>query len=199
MRTEQKTSYFMHAWRNPIACQPRAQPNRGAPLGYRLTLKVAPLPKRNAHRIKNFIFHALVAQLDSVSASDAEGCGFDPRRVHQKPLSGAFCISNENIASRKRTAFGAQYLNFIYSRNRWRSARNIFLRVFQSKKTFHPTIRAKPARRRRGTARQRRIWKPIHRTFCRTADRHTEIRAYPSPMPHANPCDRRGDDARVRA
>lgn len=25
---------------------------------------------------------ALVAQLDSVSASDAEGCGFDPRRVH---------------------------------------------------------------------------------------------------------------------
>ena len=27
--------------------------------------------------------HALVAQLDSVSASDAEGCGFDPRRVHQ--------------------------------------------------------------------------------------------------------------------
>ena len=30
--------------------------------------------------------HALVAQLDSVSASDAEGCGFDPRRVHQSPL-----------------------------------------------------------------------------------------------------------------
>ncbi len=31
------------------------------------------------------LIDALVAQLDSVSASDAEGCGFDPRRVHQTP------------------------------------------------------------------------------------------------------------------
>ena len=28
------------------------------------------------------VLHALVAQLDRVSASDAEGCGFDSRRVH---------------------------------------------------------------------------------------------------------------------
>ena len=40
----------------------------------------------------NLIFYALVAQLDSVSASDAEGCGFDPRRVHHKksPIAGFF-------------------------------------------------------------------------------------------------------------
>ena len=39
---------------------------------------------------------ALVAQLDSVSASDAEGCGFDPRRVHhakRDPKQGVpFCV-----------------------------------------------------------------------------------------------------------
>ena len=38
--------------------------------------------------------YALVAQLDSVSASDAEGCGFDPRRVHhaKSPFMGLFCV-----------------------------------------------------------------------------------------------------------
>ena len=39
--------------------------------------------------------YALVAQLDSVSASDAEGCGFDPRRVHHEksPITGFFSWS----------------------------------------------------------------------------------------------------------
>ena len=39
--------------------------------------------------------YALVAQLDSVSASDAEGCGFDPRRVHHEksPIAGFFSWS----------------------------------------------------------------------------------------------------------
>ena len=41
---------------------------------------------------KNSTEYALVAQLDSVSASDAEGCGFDPRRVHQSPPCGGFCF-----------------------------------------------------------------------------------------------------------
>ena len=58
----------------------------------------------------NLIFYALVAQLDSVSASDAEGCGFDPRRVHHKksPIAGFFyglsCPTRPTPASGRRPA-----------------------------------------------------------------------------------------------
>ena len=54
----------------------------------------------------NLIFYALVAQLDSVSASDAEGCGFDPRRVHHKksPIAGFFSWSILPHAAADRAA-----------------------------------------------------------------------------------------------
>ena len=60
----------------------------------------------------NLIFYALVAQLDSVSASDAEGCGFDPRRVHHKksPIAGFFyglsCPTRPPPASGRRPQIG---------------------------------------------------------------------------------------------
>lgn len=42
------------------------------------------------NRIENT---APVAQLDRVLASDAKGCGFEPRRVRQKsPKIGGFCV-----------------------------------------------------------------------------------------------------------
>ena len=72
------------------ACQPRAHAQPRGPLqGCRLSMKVVRLNDSNF-----ILVYALVAQLDSVSASDAEGCGFDPRRVHQqkKPPCGAFFV-----------------------------------------------------------------------------------------------------------
>ena len=71
----------MHSWRNRTAVSPERSPTEGTPLGCRSPMKVAKTPRTTIS-----YHHALVAQLDSVSASDAEGCGFDPRRVHQSPL-----------------------------------------------------------------------------------------------------------------
>ena len=71
----------MHSWRNRTAVSPERSPTEGTPLGCRSPMKVV-----ENLRTTILYHHALVAQLDSVSASDAEGCGFDPRRVHQSPL-----------------------------------------------------------------------------------------------------------------
>ena len=90
----------MHSWRNRTAVSPERSPTEGTPLGCRSTMKVAETP----HTTISY-HHALVAQLDSVSASDAEGCGFDPRRVHQSPFYGGFCIrqgSSPWFARRRR-------------------------------------------------------------------------------------------------
>ena len=42
--------------------------------------------KVGAVQIINFKSSARVAQLDRVSASEAEGCGFDPRRAHHSTI-----------------------------------------------------------------------------------------------------------------
>ncbi len=49
--------------------------------------------KKNKIGIKGFAKakYVSVAQLDRVSASDAEGCGFDPRRIRHKKASHMNC------------------------------------------------------------------------------------------------------------
>ncbi len=81
---------YARAAKLKTACQPRAHAQPRGPLqGCRLSMKVVRLNGSNF-----ILVYALVAQLDSVSASDAEGCGFDPRRVHQqkKPPVGLFLL-----------------------------------------------------------------------------------------------------------
>ena len=54
-----------------------------------------------------------VAQLDRVSASDAEGCGFDPRRIRHKKscLYGGFFYGIKNRGVKKCICFANRKKN----------------------------------------------------------------------------------------